>query len=291
VKTSLLRSNSYAEAKDWGDLVYAFTESLKDSPLDEFIHLMDINIPGPQGRRPEYVRPVSYYTLDEVPELLRSITPSALRTGATPTHQRRQHVGAATQVRPEDDHNGQGQQEFIVAPQEWIADGEGAEVGASDWFYDVPQERGVGGEGMEAVMSSEDREQEISETRASAAKVIQDAYRRHLEQKRAGAARKIQAAYRHYLERKTPVGHYWYLLRKRSAQMEWPKSSRYHLLFRLPLAYVLVCLDAIKAFVETEKKEAKKRVMTEDDRGLEELMKALAQHRSDSIDHTLFSRA
>jgi hypothetical protein len=147
------------------------------------------------------------------------------------------------------------------------------------------------------VLSGEDHEdQEIDETRVSAAKAIQDAYRRHLEQKRAGAARKIQAAYRHHLERKSVVrrgidatqAHYWYLLRKRSMEMEWSKGSRYYLLFRVPLAYILVCLDVIKAFVESEKKEAKKRVMTEDDRDLEELMEALRQHRCDSVDCTLY---
>ncbi|KAF9644922.1 hypothetical protein BDM02DRAFT_822801 [Thelephora ganbajun] len=55
--------------------------------------------------------------------------------------------------------------------------------------------------------------------------------------------------------------HYWRLLRK-----------------RVPLAYILVCLDAIKAFAESEKKEAKKRVMTEDDKNLEELMETLDKH-------------
>jgi hypothetical protein len=263
-----------------------FIKSLKNSSLDEFILLLHADISGSHGGWSKYVRPVFYNTLDEVPKLLRSMAPDA-----TLAHQQRSHVEAATGVQPEDVHDWQGQQEFIDVPQEWIADGEGAEVVVSDWCYDVPQERVVDGEGAETVVPSEDREQEIDETQVSAAKVIQDTYRRHLEQKRAGAARKIQAAYRHYLERKSVVRRYWYLLRKKSAQMEWSKGSRYHLLFRLPLAYILVCLDAIKAFAESEKKGAKKRVMTEDDRGLEELMKALVQHRSDSIDHTLFSRA
>jgi hypothetical protein len=50
-------------------------------------------------------------------------------------------------------------------------------------------------------------------------------------------------------------------------------------------------LDTVKAFVESEKKEAKKRMMTEDDRDLEELMEALHQHRCDKVDCTLYQRS
>jgi hypothetical protein len=266
VRKLLLRSNSYADAKCWDDLVYAFTESLKNSSLDEFIHLMYAHIPGPPGRLPKYVRPVSYDTLDEVPALLLSMPPSASRTGAPPARQQRPHLEVVTGVQSDGGYDGQGQQEHT----------------------DMLQERVTDGEGTEAVVSGEDHEQEIDGTRVSAAKVIQDAYRRHSGQKRASAARKIQAAYRHYLERKTAVRHYWYLLRKRSKEMEWSKDSQYYLLFRVPLAYILVCLDVIKTFTESEKKEAKKRVMTEGDRGLEKLMEALHQHRCDSFGCTLY---
>jgi hypothetical protein len=70
--------------------------------------------------------------------------------------------------------------------------------------------------------------------------------------------------------------------------MEWSKDSRYYLLFRVPLAYILVCLDVIGAFVESEKKEAKKRLTAEDDKDLEELMEVLRQHRCDSVGFTLY---
>ena len=288
VKISLLRSYSYAEAKGWDGLVCAFTESLKNSSLDEFIHLTDINIPGPQGRLPEHVRPVSYYTLDEVPELLLSMVPGVLWTGASHAPQQRPQVKVVTGVQSDGDHDGQGQQEYTDTPQERVVDRGEAEVTVSDWNYHIPQETTADGEEAEVVMSGEDHEQEIDEIRVSAAKVIQDAYRRHSEQERAGAARKIQIAYRHHLKRKSVVRDYWYLLRKRSREMKWSKGSRYYLLFRVPLAYILVCLDAIKAFSESEKKEAKKRMMTEGGRDLERLMEALHQHRYDSFCCTLY---
>jgi hypothetical protein len=245
--------------------VYAFTESLKNSSLDEFIHLMYAHIPGPPGRLPKYVRPVSYDMLDEVPALLLSMAPSASRTGAPPAHQQRPHLEVVTGVQSDGGHDWQGQQEHT----------------------DVPQERVADGEGTEAVASGEDHEQEIDEARTSAAKVIQGAYRRHLKQKRASAARKIQAAYRHHLVRKTVVRDYWYLLRKRSREMKWSKGSQYYLLFRVPLAYILASLDTIKAFAESEK-EAKKRVMTEGEGDLEKLMEALHQYRCDSFGCTLY---
>ena len=68
---------------------------------------------------------------------------------------------------------------------------------------------------------------------------------------------------------------YWHLPRKRSMEMKWSKKSRYYLLFRVPLAYVLVCLDTIKPFIESEKKEAKKWTITGHHIRLEELMEIL----------------
>ena len=264
----LLRFNSYADAQSWDDLEYACTESLKNTSLDEIILLLHTTIPGSHGRRSKYVRQVFYNRLDEVPELLLSMAPGALRAVATITQQQRPHVEAATGVQSEDDY-GQEQEKCIDIPQERIAD--------------VTEE---------VVVAGGDHEQETDETQVNAAKMIQDAYRRHLEQRRAGAARRIQVAYRRHLKRTSIIRQgidatqvrYWHLLRKRSMKMEWSKGSRYYLLFRVPLAYILVCLDAVKAFVESEKKEAKKRVMTEDDRGLEELMKSLNQHRYGRID-------
>ena len=272
VGISPLSSNSYANAGGWDELVYAFTEPLKNSPLDELILLLHAVTPGSDKRQPKYVRPVFYSRLDEVPELLLSIIPSASRADATPTDKRRPRGEVAT-----GNHGGQGQQKHVGIPQERIA----------------------GRKGPDRVVPGGGHEEEFCRARVNAAKVVQDAYRRHLERTRAGAARKIQSAYRRYLEGKAVVregidaaqAHYWHLLRKRSMKMEWPKQSRYYLLFRVPLAYILVCLDAIKAFVESEKKEAKKRMMTEDHGGLEELMEALNQYRHDGADYTLYQGA
>lgn len=71
--------------------------------------------------------------------------------------------------------------------------------------------------------------------------------------------------------------------------MEWPDDSRYYLLFRVPLAYILVCLDMIRTFVESEKKkEAEKWMATEDRGDLEGLMESLQQHKYESSDCTVY---
>jgi len=259
----LLRLNSYADAQSWDDLVYAFIETLKNSPLDEIVFLLHNTLPGPHVWRSKYVRLVFYNRLDEVPGLLLSMTPSALMTVTTPAHPQRL----------DGDHDEQGQEIYIDIPRERIADR--AEV--------------------EVVIPGSDHEQETNGTRVDAARTIQDAYRRHLERKWAGAARRIQAAYRRYLKRKNFVrkemeaaqAHYWRLLRKRSMKMQWSKGSRYYLLFRVPLAYILVCLDVVTAFAVSKRRESKKRLMTEDYRGLEELVDALVQYRYDDADYTL----
>ena len=274
VEVLLLRFNSYANAQSWEDLVYVFTEALRNSSLDEIVLLLHDAVLDSHGWRSKYVRPVFYNRLDEVPGLLLSMGPSALRTVATPAHPQRPRVEVPPEVQSDDDHDEQAQEKSIDIPQEKIADG--AEE--------------------EAVISDGDHEDETDRTRIVAARTIQDAYRHHLERKRAGAVRKIQAACRRYLKRKAVVrkgmeatqAHYWHLLRKRSMKMKWAKGSRYYLLLRVPLAYILVCLDTIKAFSESEKKEAKKRVMTEDDKNLEELMESLKQHRYDHINRTLY---
>jgi len=274
VEIFILRFSSYANAESWDDLVHAFVEPLKNSSLDEMILLLHTATPGPDAPHPRHVRPVFYDRLDEVPELLLSKTPSALRTDAIHTNRWSPRAGAATVVQRSSDRDGRRQQKRTEIPEERIAHGKEAD---------------------EAVPGG-DHEEEIDETQVNAAKVIQDANGRYLERKRAGAARKIQVAYRRHLKGKAVVregidaaqAHYWYLLRKRSMKMEWPKDSRYYLLFRVPLAYILVCLDTIKAFVESKKKEAKKRMMTEDHGGLEELMDALNQYRYDCAECTLY---
>lgn len=73
-KILLLRSNSYADAEGWDNLVHAFTESLKHSTLDEMILLLHADIPSPREQELEYVRPVTYNTREEIPQRL-STTP------------------------------------------------------------------------------------------------------------------------------------------------------------------------------------------------------------------------
>ena len=221
------------------------------------------SIPEPYGPRWNHVRTVVYGRLDEVPTLLLA-DPSVLKVLA---QQQRLRVGGATIVQPDSYYGGQGQ--GINMPQERITE-----------ENEVEERTGSGG----------DHKQEIDERVVGAAKTIQNAYRRHLGRKRAvrdNAAKKIQAAYLRHLKRKSVVrkgidatqARYWHLLRKRSMEMEWTKGSRYYLLFRVPLAYILVCLDVIGEFIESKKKESKKRMATEDDRDLEELMEALHQQR------------
>ena len=262
-------SISYAGARHWDDLAFVLTGSLRDSPFDEMILLLHTALPNPFGRKPMHIREVSYDKLDDVPRLLLSTASSAMRPGATSVHpQHWSHVKVATEVKPGGGDNGQGQQKFVDIPQESIAGGTETEV--------VP-----GG----------DDEEETDGTRVNAAKIIQDVYRRYLGRKRTDAARKIQAAYRSRLKRKSVVrkgieatqAHYWHLLRKRSKKMEWTKDSRYYLLFRVPLAYILVCLDTIKSFADSGKKEAKKRMMAEDHRKLEEVTNVLTQHRCGNV--------
>ena len=234
------------------------------------ILLLHDSIPGLYGRRWNHVRPVVYSRLDEVPALLLA-DPNAL---STPTHQQRSWAETATGAQPDLDYDGQGQHTNL--PEERIPDENEAEDGG-----------GSGG----------DQEQEVTEGEVNAAKTIQNAYRRHRERKHSvqdSAAKKIQAAYLRHLKRKNVIrkgtdatqARYWHLLRKRSMEMEWTKDSRYYLLFRVPLAYILVCLDTIGAFAESGKKEAKKRMGTEDHRSLEDLMDNIQQHRYDSVDRT-----
>jgi len=108
--------------------------------------------------------------------------------------------------------------------------------------------------------------------------------------------RKIQTAYRRHLKRKSVVrkgmdvtqADYWHLLRERSMEMEWSKDSQYYLLFRVPLAYILIYLHTIGAFAESEKKGANKRMGAASDKELEEVMKACNQYRYDNVDRTLY---
>jgi len=228
------------------------------------ILLLHDSIPGPYGRPLNHIRTVSYGRLEEVPTLLLA-DPSTLRA---PAQHQRWRVGGAVTEQPDSGYD--GQEQGVNIPQERIAEENEAEEGTG---------------------SSGDHEPDTADKRkVEAAKAIQIAYRRHLGRKRAirdGAAKKIQAAYLRHLKRKSIVrkgidatqARYWHLLRKRSMEMEWTKESRYNLLFRVPLAYILVCLDVIGGFVESKKKESKKRMTTEDNRGLEELMDAVQQQR------------
>lgn len=264
MKVLLLKPNSYAAAEGWGDLVDAFVESLKDSLLDEVILLLHTTIPNLHEQRLECIHPVSYNMLDAIPQLLISTAPHISRTGVTPVHQGQQRVEVKKGGQPDGGKNRQAQQECAEIPPEWTADGEG----------------------VEAVTAWGDHEEETNERLVNAANVIQDAYRRHLEWKRTLAVRKIQATYHRYLKRKdvicqginTTQAHYWHLLRKRSLEMGWSRDSRYYILFRFPLVYILVCLDVIKTFIESKKRDTKERVVTGGSKDLE-LKEALSQHR------------
>lgn len=229
--------------------------------MDEMILLLHRSIPGPHPQRWNHVRPVVYSRLDEVPMLLLA-DPGV--TG-TFTPQQLPRVGTESSG----DFDGQGQR--INALSERVTE-----------ENETEEEPGSNG----------DHEQGTEGRSVKAAKTIQNAYRHHLERRRGRAAQKIQVAYLRYLGRKKIVrkgidatqARYWQLLRKRSTEMEWTKDSRYHLLFRVPLAYILVSLDVAGGFVESKKKEAKKRLTAEGDKDLENVMDTLQQYRCDHID-------
>ena len=255
-KVSLLRPNSYANAEGWDDLVYTFTRSLKNSSLDEMVLLAHTVLPDPCEQRQKYVRLVFYRRLDDVPKLLTGAL-SALTSSATSTRQQRPRVEVATGARPDGDHKGQGHHQRIDdVLQEGVAEGKEAEV----------------------VTSSGDHEEEIDEALVNAAKVIQDAYRRHL---------KRMSVVRTGIDENQ--AHYWQLLRQMSTEMEWPKDSQYYLLFRVPLAYILVCLDAIKTFIDSEDDVGKKRLNTGAYQDIDDLMDALTKYRYDNVDCPLYS--
>ena len=236
--------NSYVDAKDRDDLVPAFTDSLKNSSPDEMIHLLHVSVHGP--------RPVSYSRLSEIPRLLLSATPGALRIDDDLVDQQQPHVEAVTGTQSE----GQEEQKRID---------------------DVPQERVMDVKEAEMVMPSEHHEG-IDEARVNAAKVLLDVYRRRLRQKNV-VRQGIEAT----------QAHYWDLLRKRSMKIKWPKDSQYYLLFRVPLGHILVCLDVIGTFADSEKKEAKKKLMTDSDHtDLEGSMETINQSRCDSVGCTLY---
>lgn len=108
-----------------------------------------------------------------------------------------------------------------------------------------------------------------------------------IDEKRVDAAKKIQATYRRHLKRKDVVlkgidatqARHWDLLRKRSTEMEWPKNSRYYVLFRVPLGSILACLDTLGGFFSNGKGRAKKQRTKADHQDYEALTKVLDQHR------------
>lgn len=201
----VLKCNSYSDAKDWDDLVYAFTESLRHPSPDEMILLLHETIPGPRGRWSDHVHPVTYSALDEVPKVLLS-----------KGRQEQQHVESATRARPNRDHDVQRQAKPIDASHEGIADGKETKE-YSEW------------------------------EQVAAALKIQFAYRRHLKQR--------DVARKGVDERQA---HYWRLLREKSREMGSSKDSQYYVLFRVPLADILVCLEVMEAFFTSKKKEANK---------------------------------
>ena len=57
------------------------------------------------------------------------------------------------------------------------------------------------------------------------------------------------------------------------------------------LKYVLECLVVIKAFAESEREEAMRRMMTPGSKNIQELMEALDQHRCDAVYCTSYQRS
>ena len=269
--TLVLRFNRYAHSKDWYDLMHASIESLP-SP-DEMILLLHKSKPGPRGRFPERIFPVVYDTLDEVPKLLLSKAPGPLGT-VVPLVQQQQRVEIITRAQPDGDHDGQRQLIPIDASQEGVTDIKEAEADELDSHH----------------------EEEFNETQVKAAQVIQVAYYRHLERKRVAAALKIQAACRRYLRQRNVARmvidesrvQYWKLLRERSKETKW-EDLRYYLLFRVPLADILICLDLIWAFLKAEKKDANKRMGAPKEKDGEELMDVIDQYMYDSAHFALRS--
>ena len=256
--------------------MHAFTDSLISLPPDEMILLLHGTTPRQLVRWSGPIREVTYRELDRVPELLLRKIPSATRANVTRAHHQQPRVHANTGAGPSSDRNGQVRQAIPDLTRK-IIHGEDAAA-------DVPDR---------------DRERENYETQVNATKVIQAAYRAHrrrLERRKADAARKIQAAYHLHLRRKEidrdRIGEartrFWHLLRTRSKEMEWPRDSQYYLLFRVPLGYILVCLDAIEALFGSEIKVLRKLIGDDaDHEDLEELAEALYRYRCGSIDCTL----
>ena len=253
--------------------MYAFTESLDHPFRDKMILLLHKTIPGPRGRWSEHVFPITYDKLDDVPKLLLSKAPDTLMSGITRDWQQQRPAEGGMEAQPEP-HLGKQQRQKTVDAS-WKA---GVE---SNWA------------GMDRPDLHD--EQEFDSGRVRAATVIQDAYRayrRHFEQKRISAARRIQVAYRHHLKRRNVVrkginesqARYWRALRMRSREMEWSKDSRYYLLFRVPLGDILVCLDTIGAFFQSEKKEANKRMIEAQNKHHGEFLKAVNKYRYDKRD-------
>lgn len=221
----LLKFDSYADAKGWGDLAHAFMESLKNSPFDELILLLYTDIPSVPRQPSKYIRTVSYDTLDAVPGLL-GMASSPFRASPVPTHQTEPH----------------------------------AEVEAGVQHSEQEQKIGV----------------EIGERQVNAAKTIQVAYRRYL--KRKDVDRK---------EVDKTQAHYWNPLRQRSSEMKWSKDSQYYILFRVPLADILICLDVLKVFFDSQKKNANKRMKDAWGKEHERLDKAQVEYRYGMDDWTL----
>ena len=252
--------NSYADSKDWNDLVHALTESLKHPFPDEMVLLLHKAIPSRHGRWSEHVFTVTYDSLDEVPELLLSKAPRAVRAGGPRAQEQQQRI---------ESHDEQRQPTPTETSREEIVESKEAEVDRPD-----PH-----------------REQEFTEDQADASKLTQDAYRHDFEQNRAAAAQKIQAAYRRHLQRKEVArrgvdevqARYWRLLRQSSREMEWSKDSRYYILFRVPLADILVCLDTIGSFFQSGKKEANKRMGGAQQKDYHELIEVSNRYRYDRI--------
>lgn len=232
-----LKALRYAEASDWWGLVTVFTKSLSDSKLDEMILLLHSKAPKFQGRVSQYVRPVMYEKIEEIPDRLRAkaVGPVDARTETVPSPGFLGPEGLPTELR-----NDGGQKKQSAFAEEGVLSPNDNELpvdnGSQDQVSASPKE-------IKAVL------------------VIETAYH-HVSTRRKEAINGIDAI----------RARFWSLLHERASSMEWSGHTRYRLLMQGPLVHVLVCLDGIKRFADYVNKDSKKKLRGDDHKRLEELI-------------------
>ena len=146
----------------------------------------------------------------------------------------------ASEVRPIEPENDEGQQKHSVLPEEDVLNPSGGEP---------PVDHG----GQEEAPASPEEIQ---------------------------AALTIAAAYHRVITRKKEIlkginatrARFWSLLYDQASSMEWTGYKQYKLLMQGPLVHVLVCLDGIKMFADQINRDSKKQLQGDDHRRLEELI-------------------